>query len=173
MPTLLQLIQQLNTAPPGLEADEDAEVDDWTRLRPDWPPFESPRALPKHGPTLEWLWKVLWPGDGLYEPDAGELAHAAQVSDERHPQSHETRARQANPNWLAETLAFAREQASLIRWQRIEMLLDADPANDDGWSETDQRRIAWLRKHAALVRPVVEAARGEHLRCYGTDRLMG
>ncbi len=167
MPTLRELIQQLNTAPPGPEAEEpDAEVDVWQWVRADWqPPFEPPRSMPPAGKvTLEWLWKVLW-RDAIWQPDAAELARAAAAWDEQFPQSHEAMARQADPNWLPELLRCHRQHASWWAWSRIKQLLDADI--EGGWHEVDQRRIAWLRRHQDAIRPVVEAARAAHVRCYG------
>ena len=168
MPTLLEIIESLNTPGPAAEAEDGAGDDDvWQQIRADWqPPFEPPRALPAKL-TLEWLWRVLW-RDAIWQPDAAELERAAAAWDAQFPKSHEAAARRNEPGWLAATLQFQREHASAWQWRRVQQLLDADHP-EAGWHEVDQRRIGWLRKHAATVRPVVEAARTEHTRRYGAD----
>jgi hypothetical protein len=88
MPTLQELIEQLNAAVPEPDAVE-PDADPWRLLDPEWPPFEPPRVLPpRRRLTLEWLWGALW-RERLEPPDADELIRAAAKHDEEFPEAHE------------------------------------------------------------------------------------
>jgi hypothetical protein len=164
MPTLEELIAQVNTARPRPEA---PEPDPSQLLDREWPPFDPPAALPRRlRLTVEWLWEALW-GEMPYQPDAFDLARGAAEHDTRFPKSQEARYRRENPDWLAETVAFYVECWSDHRWRRVEQLLGANASREAGWSATDLRRIAWLRQHEEAIRPVLEQAKAEHFRRYG------
>jgi len=160
MATLQEMVERYGAEPPAPRPDRQKipARTVWQRIKGEWPEFRPP-PVPRTGLTLEWVWLHVLDDDPA-PPSAEELSADASEEDRRYPECHNAMYRRSRPNWLEEKVASYTELARERRWQEVERYLN-------GGGGLSPKRSEWVLDRADLIRPLVEAAKAEHVACYG------
>jgi hypothetical protein len=154
MPTFEEMINEFGSSL-RTELKEPTRRTIWQQIKDEWPPLNPPPPPL----TLEKVWKYILLDDPA-PPSAEELAAEAAKEDREYPECHGVVYRRSHPDWLEEKVAFLTELSHERRWREVERCLDDT-------SDHSPERSEWLRHHEALIRPLVEEAKAEHIRRYG------
>jgi hypothetical protein len=154
MPTLEEMINEFEGSS-RTEPKEPAKRTIWQQIKGEWP-----LLIPPPSPlNLEKVWRYVLLDDPA-PPSAEELAVEASEEDRRYPECHNAIYRRSHPDWLEEKVASCAEYHSERRWQEIARYLN-------GGSGLSPERSEWLRGNEKLIRPLIEAAKAEHVARYG------
>jgi hypothetical protein len=154
MTTFEEMINEFGGSPQA-EPQEPTRRTIWQQIKDEWPPLIPP-PLPL---TLEKAWQYILLDDPA-PPSAEELAAEAAKEDREYPECHGALYRRSHPDWLENDVAIYTELSHERRWGELERCLDG------GLGLPDERRD-WLLRHEDVIRPLIAAAKAEHVAHYG------
>jgi hypothetical protein len=149
MPTWQEMVDEHNdVAPPAMT--ETSEQRTWRLIKGEWLPFAPPR-VPASGLSLAWLWRHVLDEDAA-GPSAEEVAAAAAEEDRTYPECESARYRRAEPDWLAQKVAWNEKYYGHRAWFEMERALA-------GGRGLPGERLAWLQTHESAIRDLIATAR--------------